>query len=101
MLARQTARRLVGAAIGKYVPQQLMEANELGALFVASGPEAGASFLLRTLRLSSGAPLGQKPAGLLRHFQGIAAPLTGPQQPYSPPPGDLGMAGDVPYLISP
>lgn len=101
MLARQTARRLVGAAIGRYIPQQLMEANELSALFVANGSEAGSSYLLRTLPLPPGAPLSQSPTGLLQQFQTAAAPLAHLQHPYILPLVDLGMTGDLPYLAWP
>ncbi|HEU5440403.1 MAG TPA: serine/threonine-protein kinase, partial [Ktedonobacterales bacterium] len=101
MLARQTARRLVGAAIGRYVPQQLMEANELSALFIANGQEAGSSYLLRTLPLAPGAPLSQGPTGLLQQFQASAGPLAHLQHPYILPLVDLGVAGELPYLVWP
>ncbi|MFI5272582.1 MAG: protein kinase [Ktedonobacterales bacterium] len=100
MRQHQTARHLVGSAFGIYVPQQLVSATELGALFVAQGTNPGTSYLLRVLSLPAGVP-APTISSALQVFQHEALRIGQLQHPYILPLIDAGVLGEVPYLVWP
>ena len=106
MLDRLSPEKFVGARIQSYVVEQLVEQNELGALYTARDSVRGATYSLTILSI----PLGTADAGYsnVSHDSSVfdalanqASAIAALQHPYILPLIDYGTVGDLPYLVWP
>jgi Rieske Fe-S protein len=108
MIEQTSFGKLVGTTLGNYRLERLIEQNELGAVFLASGRDKSGSYekttyLLRVLAVPTGLTADARMVYLGR-FQKEAnqvAELQNSYMPYILPLLDYGNHQGTPYLVSP
>ncbi len=101
MIRRSSSETLLGATLGRYRLDELVEQSKLGPLFAARGSDAPqARYLVRVLAIQ---PITSQEA--LAHywerFQQHAGGVATLQHPYILPLVDYGIANGTPYLVWP
>ena len=100
MIENSSFHKLVGAAVGNYHLDQLLERSKLGPLFVASSPNSQNRYLLRILDIPSDLPSEARIVYLGR-FQQEANTIAALRHPAILPLLDYGNHQGMPYLVFP
>lgn len=100
MVQQSSYNKMVGASLGNYRLEQLLERDSIGPVFVARDTTSGRLCLLRLLALAEERTAEERIVYLGR-FQQEARQLASLQHPYILPLVDYGNNERVPYLVWP
>jgi serine/threonine protein kinase len=100
MVQQSSYNKMVGAALGSYRLEQLLERDSIGPVFVARDTTSGRLCLLRLLALA-GERTAEERIVYLGRFQQEARQVAGLQHPSILPLVDYGNNEGVPYLVWP
>jgi serine/threonine protein kinase len=92
--------QMVGASLGSYRLEQLIELNELGPVFLARGGAPAGAYRLRLLAPGGNQSAGER-ARYLADVEQRAAQIAGLQHPYILPLVDFGAHRGIAYLVYP
>ncbi len=100
MVQQSSYNKMVGARLGSYRLEQLIERDSIGPVFVARDTTSGRLFTLRLLA-SAGEWTAEERIVYLGRFQQEARQVASLQHPYILPLVDYGNNEGVPYLVWP
>lgn len=100
MVQQSSYNKLVGATLGSYRLEELIERDSIGPVFIARAASTGKIFLLRLLALP-GERTAEERIVYLGRFQQEARRVASLQHPYILPLVDYGNLEGMPYLVWP